>query len=143
LIGFLPFKCARLAAILGEEDYSEVLFIAGHPHLKKNHWRKDALKEINEFTIKGRRVEDISTFLYRETLKEFIQILFSDDSLLQKYDVHLAVLGSKLQTVACWVLSNIIRSLTMVTSIPAKYFPEAFSEGIGNSWIFKLTTPLN
>lgn len=141
LVGFLPFKCARLAAILGEEDYSEFLFIAGSPHLKKNGWRLKAQEEINEPATKGRVPITMGTFGYRSALDELAKQLLSEESLLWKYDVHMAILGSKLQTVACWVFSRIVRSITVVTSVPARYYKDAFSEGIGESWIFRLARP--
>ena len=141
LIGFLPFKCARLAAVLGEEDYSEFLFIAGRPRLKRNQWRLEALKKINAPITKGRPVIDMSTFSYRSAVQQLTSLLFSEESFLGKYDVHLAIMGSKLQTVGSWVLSSIIASITAVTGTPTVYFPEAFSEGIGASWIFSLVHP--
>jgi len=141
LIGFLPFKCARLAAVLGEEDYAEFLFIAGRPRLAENHWRLAALKRINKDLIKEWPVKTMSTFGYLRTLKQLSALLLTDDSLLVRYDVHLAILGSKLQTVGCWILSSIIPSITMVISVPSRYYPEAFSDGIGAKWIFQLTSP--
>ena len=141
LIAFLPFKCARLAAVLGEEDYRDFLFIAGRPRLTKNAWRLDALRQINAPLTREWPVMEMSTFAYRAALRELVSRIFSEESLLCKYDVHLAITGSKLQMVACWVLSRIIRSLTIVTSVPVKYHPEAFSEGIGESWVFRLTAP--
>jgi len=141
LIGFLPFKCARLAAVLSEEVYSEMLFIAGRPHREENYWRFDALKEINLPIIKEWPVFEMSTFGYRNAIERFSTLLFSKDSMLERYDLHLAVMGSKLQTVACWIISSILQSVTVLTSIPAQYYSEAFSEGIGSSWVFKLTRP--
>jgi hypothetical protein len=68
-------------------------------------------------------------------------LLFSTDALLKRYNVHMAILGSKLQTVGCWALSRVISSITVITSVPQKYYAEAFSEGVGRSWVFKLTKP--
>ena len=39
--------------------------------------------------------------------------------------MHVAPMGSKLQTLACWALSRITRALTMVTGVPARYFPRS------------------
>jgi hypothetical protein len=141
LVGFLPFKCARLAAVLGEEDYAEFLFIAGQPKLAKNYWRLEALKRINEDIVGGREVITIPTFGYRRVLAELARQLFVERPLLERYNVHLAILGSKLQTLACWCLSCIVPSVTIVTSAPARYFPEAFSDGIGTKSIFPLARP--
>lgn len=66
LIGFLPFKCARLTAVLGDRDYAEFLFIAGRPRLKENSWRLDTLKKINHDIVKDRSVLDMDTFGYSD-----------------------------------------------------------------------------
>jgi hypothetical protein len=136
LIAFLHFKHSRLASIILENDYSEFLFIAGKPRLKENDWRLGAQLEINELILKGRRVEVLETFGYRNALRKLTDWFFTDDSIFLRNDIHLALLGSKLQTFACWVLCCIIPSITAVTSVPQEYFPEAFSESIGVSWIF-------
>jgi len=137
----LAYKCARLGSILGKEDYSEFFFIAGRPRLEENSWRLEALKDINEPITKDRKVIEIRTFKYRKCFERLTSLLFQDDSLFLKYNVHLAILGSKLQTAACWALSSILTPITVVTSIPAQYFPASFSEGVGVSWFFRLTIP--
>lgn len=141
LVGFLPFKRARIAAVLGEQDYEECLFIAGKPRLVENYWRLIALKKINEGIVKDWPVEVIETFGYLNTVKDLSVLLCGNGSLLSCYDVHLAIMGSKLQTIGCWVLSSIIPSLTLVTSVPSKYYPEAFSSGVGSQWIFSFLPP--
>lgn len=141
LIAFLPYKRARLAAILGAWEYEDMLFIAGRPRQEHNSWRLDALQEINAPVTKSWPVEQMSTFGYRDALRQFSRILFSESSLLCRYDVHMAILGSKIQNVACWAVSCILPSLTIVTSVPEKYYTEAFSEGIGTSWVIDLRRP--
>ena len=83
----------------------------------------------------------MDTFGYREAIKQLTTVLFREPGLLRNYDVHLAIMGSKLQALASWVVSSIIRSITVVTSVPAQYYPEAFSKGIGQQWIFPLIPP--
>lgn len=141
LVAFLPYKSSRLAAILKTEDYAEKLFIAGRPPAQELAWRVEALKEINENLIRGSRVEEVSTFGYRRTLTELAKILFRDDSLLWKYDVTFAALGSKLQGIGSWVFSRIVPSITFTTSVPARYYKKAMSQGIGTSWVFEFTRP--
>src|SRR5208337_830209 len=84
-------------------------------------------------------IEEISTFGYRNTVDKLGKLLFRDDSLLWKYDVHFAADGSKLQTIGCWVFSRAVPSITMITSVPKHYYKKAFSRGIGPSWVFPLT----
>ncbi len=141
LIGFLPYKPARLAAIIGQENYSEIIFVAGRPRLPEKEWRLSALKEMNSPLIGDWTVTEMSTFSYLNAVKDIAKLLFEEPALLRKYNVHIAILGSKLQTVGCWVVSSIVKSATMITSIPATYFPESFSDGIGASWVFKLLPP--
>ncbi|MEO6194846.1 MAG: hypothetical protein ABIS20_17670 [Thermoanaerobaculia bacterium] len=141
LLAFLPYKCARLAAILGEESYSELLFIGGQPRLRKNRWRFRALMEINEPLIGARSVTAMPTFGYKDCVTGLTNLLFRTDRPVQEYDVHLALLGSKLQTVGCWIVATYLPSIVALTSTPREYFPEAFSDGVGESWFFRLVDP--
>jgi hypothetical protein len=143
LVGFLTYKYARLAAVMSAEDYAAFLFIAGRPRLSANEWRYQALLDINRDIVKDRKIVEISTFGYRSALQRFSEIMLDEESFLQKYDVHLALMGSKLQDVACWVLSCLVPSITVLTAVPSIYYPEAFSDGIGEKWIFPLTSPNN
>jgi hypothetical protein len=142
LIGFLTFKCARLASILMPGNYSYYHFINGVPRLAENEWRSEALMKINYPIIDSWPISRISTFGYRNTAAELTKLFFSeDDSFLTNYNVSLALLGSKLQTVGCWIISRICNSITIVTSVPTEYYPKAFSDGIGQSWVFPLRKP--
>jgi hypothetical protein len=141
LLAFLPFKSSRLAAILGQEDYADCVFVAGRPRLPENAWRLEAVKRVNESIVKERSVIEVGTFGYRSAFKRLSDILLGDSGLLGKYDVHVAILGSKLQDVACWMLSCMVPSLTIITSVPFRYYPEAFSDGIGAQWVVSLTRP--
>lgn len=141
LIGFLTFKCARLAAILMKEDYSKYKFIAGIPRLRKNKWRCDVQKKVNATIIGHWPIIELSTFGYRQTILKMSSLLFSEDRLLEEFNVCMAPLGSKLQTIGCWAISHICKSITVVTSIPAGYFTKAFSNGVGESWVFPLKKP--
>jgi hypothetical protein len=141
LVAFLPFKAARLAAVMNHAEYSQYLFIAGRPRLAENRWRLEALREINRAVTKEWPTAEISTFDYRAAVRQLAGLLFSADSLSTRCDIHVAPMGSKLQTLACWVVSRITRALTMVTSVPTRYFPAAYSEGVGESWFFPFLRP--
>lgn len=141
LVAFLPFKAARLAAVMNHAEYSQYLFIAGMPRLAENQWRLEALREFNRAVTKEWPIVEMSTFGYRHALQQLAELLFSSDSLSTRCDIHMAPMGSKLQTIACWALSRITRALTMVTSVPTSYFPKAYSEGVGDSWFFPFHRP--
>lgn len=138
LIAFLPFKCARLGAVIGAGEYGRVVLIAGRPRLKRNRWRLEALREINSFLIGGWKVVELSTFGYRQAVQELFRLLFEETDLMESSDVHLAATGSKLQTVASWVCSSLLGSIAVLSSSPSVYYPDSFSEGIGRNWFFNL-----
>jgi hypothetical protein len=147
LVGFLPFKSARLAAVLAQEEYEEFVFVAGRPRLAENHWRLQALRQINQNITRDRRVMEMSTFGYRAALEQLSRVLYKPiekglPPLVERYDVHLALLGSKLQDVACWALSCMVPGITVVTSVPKAYFAGSFSERIGMQWAFPLFRPV-
>lgn len=137
LIAFLPYKCARLGAVLGEDTYSRVYFVAGKPRLRSNSWRVQALKTINAPLIGNQPVITIPTFGYRRCARGMMELIFREESPVQEYDLHLALLGSKLQTLGCWIISRCLESLAVFTSTPEEYYAEAFSEGVGLSWILR------
>jgi hypothetical protein len=143
LVAFLPYKCSRLAAVLAAEDYSDKCFLVGRPPALELAWRVDALKEINESLTRGWKSVEMSTFGYKNTVAGLSELLFREDSLLWKYDVHLAAIGSKLQTIGSWAFSCLVPSITSVTSVPSQYYREAFSDGTGTSWVFELTPPFS
>lgn len=143
LLAFLPFKRARLAAIVSNHDYEKNIFIAGRPRLPENEWRLDALLEINRGIIKSWPLKEMSTFGYRQALSQMFELTLSENSnLLLKHNVHLGLLGSKLQDVGCWIYSTIVPSVAVITSVPNEYFPDSFSEGIGKQWGFPLAHPI-
>lgn len=141
LVAFLPFKAARLAAVMNHAEYSQYLFIAGRPRLPENLWRLEALREFNRAVTKEWSTVEMSTFDYRDAVRQLAGLLFSSDSLSTRSDIHVAPMGSKLQTMACWAVSRITRALTMVTSVPNSYYPKKFSDGIGESWFFPFARP--
>ena len=143
LIGFLPFKCARLAAITQALDFSSSVFIAGVPRLPENSWRRDALKEINSRLVGRWPVVEMSTFGYRSALWTLLGLLSDESCSLLKYNVHISILGSKLQNIACWALTRLLPEITLVFSAPLRYYRKSFSDGIGTSWGFLLTDPLS
>jgi hypothetical protein len=141
LIGFLPFKCARLAAIAGELDFSSAVFVAGIPRLPGNSWRLEAQRQINGRLVGRWPIVEMSTFGYKQAFEKLFQLLSQEECSLLKYNVHIAVLGSKLQNVACWALSRLLPEITLVFSAPTRYYRDSFSEGVGVSWGFSLIDP--
>lgn len=140
LVAFLPFKASRLAAILSWAEYTKYILIAGEPRLKKNFWRVQVLKDVNAKQAYGKAILQMPTFGYIDSLMELVAII-EREHVLEECDIHLSPIGSKLQNVACWILSSLIPSITVVLSVPRKYYSEAYSDGIGRSWAFRFNKP--
>lgn len=139
LLAFLTFKPSRLSSILGEFEYSYMHFFLGIPRLKSKAWRIGALSALNDPIHQKAETQRLSTFSYSETAKELVRILFqSDPKLALTYNIQIAPLGSKLQSLGCWVVATSIKSIGVVISSPEEYFPRAFSSGSGRSWVIKM-----
>ncbi|MBI3408587.1 MAG: hypothetical protein HY040_09555 [Planctomycetes bacterium] len=95
LVAFLPFKAGRLAAVMSHAEYSEYVFIAGRPRLPANLWRLDALKRINGVATREWPVVEMSTFGYREALRQMAALLFGSDSISHRCDIHLAPMAAR------------------------------------------------
>lgn len=135
LVAFLPFKSARLSSIIANEDYSSFHFLAVKPRSPCNAWRLEALKKVNAPYICGHVVTDISAFGYVQAAGALSRMLLGKRGIMRNHDVHLAVLGSKLQTVGAWIVSSFIDSITVVACTPEKFYPQSYSEGIGETWL--------
>ncbi len=142
LISFLPWKSSRLESIFQEYEYQKKIFFAGIPHKNENRWRLEAVKEINELLIDPiSPIFNIDTFGYKTTVSELKNILFDSSRLLNNYNISIALLGSKLQSLACWYITNVIKSIGIIISSPFEYHVLDFSYEIGDSWIFDLVNP--
>jgi len=142
LLAFLPFKPARLVALLGEQQYCEQVYVAGKPRLLENEWRLGALERMNARFTRNARVVAMDTFGYRSCVSGLRNLLCGTEGLLSRYDVQVAPFGSKLQNVGVWIVSTLIPALTVISAHPETFHPEAFSEGVGESWVFPLTMPV-
>jgi hypothetical protein len=141
LVAFLPFKPVRLGSLLDEHQFSSYVYVAGQPRLFENAWRLNALMQMNAAVIRQGRVIEMATFGYREALQGLAELICGSDGLLRNFDVHLAPMGSKLQNVACWILSTLVPAITVTASVPNTWHSEAYSDGVGRSWAFSLQMP--
>lgn len=142
LVAFLPFKSARLAAILNSEDYAEVTFVAGRPRETRNEWRERAQLAINRHLIRPESgCISLPTFGFRDLILSLGEILFGPEGLAIRRDVHITATGSKMQAIATWVLSSLHPSLSVIRSVPKEYHQGAYSRGSGQTWLITLPLP--
>lgn len=136
LIGFLTFKRSRLKCILDEIEFPVKIFIVGKPNRHDLQWRKDLLSLINYDNIAQATGEiiELETLCPVSTFSKLVDIAFENDRYF-KYNIYLAPLGSKMQTVGAFFFWNYFKSTAIIFSKPYKYFPGTFSEGARGTFV--------
>lgn len=137
MVVFPTFKPERAKAIIAEIDESlimkpkdRVIWIVGNPHLPEDHWRVDAVREINKITASAPSYE-VSTFYYEETLKTLERIYQPRDC---KYHVTLSPLGSKMQSLGIALFCYMRHDVSIVFATPKEYNARQYSEGYKAVW---------
>ncbi len=136
LIGFLTFKRSRLRCILEQIEFPVKIFIAGKPNRTDLQWRKELLMRINHDNIEQATepIVELETLCPVATFKKLIEISFINDRYF-KYNIYLAPLGSKMQTIGAFFFWNYFKSAAIIFSKPQKYFPKTFSEGARETFV--------
>ena len=144
LIGFLTFKRSRLRCILDEIEFPVKIMIVGKPNRDDLQWRKKLLTIINcdNITQATEQIVELDTLCPLETFSKLVQIAFRNDRYF-KYNIYLAPLGSKMQTVGSFFFWFYFKSTAIVFSKPQKYFPETFSEGARGTFIIAKSAMIN
>jgi hypothetical protein len=129
LIMFPSFNCQQLVALQSVIQPHFFTFIHGVPLSEENHWRTDAIKQLNHIEkITSKEEYDLSTFYYAETL----------DILLDIYDQHnkeekivIAPTGSKMQSVAVGIFRAFMEDVQIVYPTPVSFNdPEKYTLGV-------------
>lgn len=136
LIGFLTFKRSRLRCILDEIEFPVKILIVGKPNRDDLQWRKEILMRINydNITQATEPIVELDTLCPVTTFSKLVDIAFNNDRYF-KYNIYLAPLGSKMQTVGAFFFWNYFKSTAIVFSRPQNYFPGTFSEGARGTFI--------
>jgi hypothetical protein len=137
IVAFPTYKPERTKAAITEVDQSliakphdRVIWLIGDPHLPEDHWRVDALKEINDIDSSTYSIE-LSTFNYKDTLETLDRIYRQNDC---KYHLTISPLGSKLQSVAIALFWYMRQDASIVFSMPKRYNASQYSEGCKATW---------
>jgi hypothetical protein len=142
LVAFLPFKAARLQALIGDDEYVDYMFLCPRPRMGENKWRVKACQEANSAVIGTSPVFEVNAFGYKNTVLELMNLLFRETGLILRSNIHMAPLGSKIQTVGSWVFCVLVPSITVKVSSPKFHFAKAYSSGTGASFVIPLLKPL-
>ena len=137
IILFPTFKRERSQAVIDFVDPSlignrgdQTVWLVGIPHLEENHWRINALREINELEHEDVQYE-VSTLHYQDTLKTLEAI---HNRLSDRYKLTLSPIGSKMQALGSSLFSYIHPDARIVFAIPKEYNAASYSEGCRETW---------
>jgi hypothetical protein len=135
LIAFLTFKRGRLAAILQAYEANVRYLIKGVPVRDDLKWRASAI-EIPNFDLieDATSVIDIDTLSWNATY-DFLTNVYEKNNNRYRYNFLLAPLGSKMQTVGCWLFAKERKDVKVVTSTPRKIFHERYSDGFRETFL--------
>jgi hypothetical protein len=130
LMGFLTFKRSRLSAVLSEYETSERILIKGTPVRSDLMWRDRALEIINFdiFDEYKDRIFSLPTLDWFATY-DFLTTMYKEKQRQYRYNVLLAPLGGKMQTLGAWYFATRNRDVKVVTSTPKELFSTRYSSG--------------
>ena len=135
LITFLTFKRGRVAAILQAFEANVRILIKSVPVRSDLKWRGEAIELPNLDLIEdGRGVKELGTLDWQETYN-FLMTYYSTGNIKYKFNIVLAPLGSKMQTVGAWLFAKEVGEIKVVSSTPKKLFYEQYSIGYGESFV--------
>jgi hypothetical protein len=135
LIAFLTFKRSRLQVILRAFEFSKRILIISKPIRKDLYWRKELLELINYDLIRNRLAEKkeiltLDPFLVCKELEKYIK-----DNFYNKFNIYLAPLGSKMQTVGSLLFWHRHKGTSIIFSQPKKYFNKKYSKGYRDTFL--------
>lgn len=137
LVTFPSFDPLQLIALRNELQPTFFSFIHGIPHLDKDKWRNDSIKNLNHIgEIRNREEYDAGTLDYQRTLDVLLNI-YDKRNFLEK--ILIAPIGSKMQTVAVGILRAYLDDLQIVYPTPKSFeSPEKYTEGFRQMYCLPL-----
>ncbi len=128
IIAFPTFNYNEMYALLNEITPQYLVLIEGNPREERNHWRLEAIREINskidrDFTptIKGISTKVVSTFDYIETI-DILNNIYSEYKYTHKCIV--APTGSKLQTLGVLFFKQMYPEIQLVYPVTTEFLKE-------------------
>jgi hypothetical protein len=136
LIAFLTFKRSRLGAILREYEANVRVLIKSAPVRLDLRWRERAMETINFDLIEDNKnsIFSVETLDWQQTFA-FLEGLYRATNNRYRYNFLLAPLGSKMQTIGSWMFATRNREIKVVTSTPARLFPDKYSIGYRTTFL--------
>lgn len=141
IIAFPTFNYIEMYALLNEITPQYLVLIEGKPREKHNHWRLNAVRDINskidiDFkpNIKGISKKEVSTFDYTETI-EILNTIYSEYKYTHKCII--APTGSKLQTLGVLFFKQMYPEIQLVYPVTTEFSKE-YTKGCSNIWQLEL-----
>lgn len=128
LVAFLAFKRSRLSCILNQYETNARILVQSVPVRDDLKWREKALEIINFDLIDENKngVVKLSTLDWRQTYDCLTQLYLKDNA-RYRFNVLLAPLGSKMQTVGAWYFAIRNPDVKVIVSAPRKHFAGKYS----------------
>ncbi len=135
MIAFPTFNPREMLALVNELSLRDLILLEGRPHLQKDQWRTEAIRELNSQVEEMARVEkrELLTFDYAEVAAELCEL----------YELHgtnrkmlVAPTGSKLQTVGVFMFLQEHPDVQVVYPV-TEYFLKEYTEGAVALWQIK------
>jgi hypothetical protein len=130
LIAFLTYKRSRLGAIIREYEANLTFLVKAVPVRPDLKWRDRAMEIVNFDLIEDHKNSIIpaETLNWRTTL-DLLERIYETDHANYRYNILLAPLGSKMQTVGAWAFAFRHPEVRVVTSTPTVMYREKYSTG--------------
>lgn len=135
LIAFLTFKRGRVGAILQAYEANLRVLIKSVPVRPDLKWRAKAIEIPNFDLLEDSVIKELETLDWQATY-HYLSQLYEAENNKYKFNFVLAPLGSKMQTVGAWLFAKERRDVKVVTSTPKRLFPERYSAGFGETFLF-------
>ncbi len=136
LITFLPFKRGRLSAILQALETNVRVLVRGQPVRDDLKWRGDSVDIPNFDLLSDSIVYDVETLDWRATYN-FLCAQYENNYNRYRFNFIVAPLGSKMQTVGCWLFAKERPEIRVITSTPKQHYPNKYSIGARDTFLFR------
>lgn len=141
ILTFFTFKRSRLQVILQVLEMEKKVLILSEPVRKDLKWRRDFMKIAN-LDIIQKNAPDVK---FLSTVDAFQVMNFFEEKAYKnkeytKYNLILAPLGSKMQTIGSYLFWRKHPEISVLFSQPRSYFKDAYSRGYRDTFIITAET---
>lgn len=141
MLTFFTFKRSRLQALLQVLEIEKKVLVLSEPVREDLKWRRDFMKIANLDIIQ----KNVPGVKVASTLDPFHVMLFFEEIAYKnkeyiKYNLILAPLGSKMQTIGSYLFWRKHPEVSVLFSQPRSYFKDAYSRGYRDTFIITAET---